>query len=152
MPNWLQDRVAPAPLDLHRGQSRERPDAGEQLGVADRQHQHVVGPERQGMRADRRPVVRRRDHDRQMARPGIRLDVGQERHAALEPGVDQDDLDHPVADGGDRLSVARAGEQLAARLGQARTDRLERLARTLRDDQTSGWRHEPWVALMDARA
>ena len=41
-----EQSVAPAALDLHPSQARERTDPRVQLGVLDREHEHVVGAER----------------------------------------------------------------------------------------------------------
>ena len=132
-----QHRIAPAALDLHRRQARQRPDAGEQLAILDRQHQHVVGAQRQRMGGDRRGIVGGRDHDRQIAGPGIGLDLGQERHAGLDPGIDQHEIGRAAGERGHRLAVTLAAVQLAAPGAQPRTDEFQRLARALHDDEAS---------------
>ena len=68
----------------------------------------------------------------------VGLDPGQERHAAFEPGVDQDEVGVLAAQGRERLARAGAVVQLAPPVAQAGADDLERLAGPLRDDETSG--------------
>jgi hypothetical protein len=133
-----QHRLAPAPFGLHRGEPRQRPDAGEQLAVLDRQHEHVVGGERQRMRGHGRRLVGGGDHRRQTAAAGISLNLGQQRHAALDPGIDQNEIDQPVRQRADGLAMTVAVVQLTAPTAQPRADQIERLAGPLHDDETSG--------------
>ena len=133
--------VAPPPLDLDRGQAGKRAGPRLQLRVVDRQHEHVVGAERHGVRRDRRRLVGGGDDDRQITRRPAGLDPGQQRHAVLDPGIDQHDIG---ALGGQRRGgalVAVARGQLAAPITQPRAEGLERLLRPLQHDDTGGLSH-----------
>jgi hypothetical protein len=86
------------------------------------------------VRGHRGRLVGRGDHDRQGTAAGIGLDPGQQRHAAFDPGVYQDEVGQPLGQRGDRLAITMAVVEFAAPTAQAHRDELERLARPLHDD------------------
>ena len=136
-----EEGIAPPPFDLDRRKAGQRAGARLQLGVRDRQHEHVVGAQRQSVGRDRGRLVGGGDDDRQIARRRAGLDAGQQREAILHPGIDQHDVG---AIGGQRRGgalVAVAQGKLATPVAQPRAQHLQRLIRPLQHNETSGLSH-----------
>ena len=133
--------IAASPLDLHTDQARESTHTRLQLGVRDRQHEHVVSAESERVRRNRRGLLRGGDDDGQMTRSGVRFELREQRQAILDPGVDHDYVDALSGESRRGALVAGARDRLAAPLAQPGANRLERLVGTLQHKETGGLSH-----------
>ena len=136
-----EQEIAAPPLDFHFGQTRERAGARLQLGVLHRQREHVIGAQREGVRRDCRRLLGGSDDDGQIAGGGAGLELGEQRQAVLDPGVDQHEVGAIRSQRRRGALVAVAQDELAAPLAQPSANGFQRLVGPLQHEETGGLSH-----------